>query len=235
LVGGSVIAATQIDADSTWEVTIELPGTSNIQVYAQSLDMAGKVTSVTRPMSCTVATETSMPTKMPTSTPLPPTATSAPPTATYVPPTATYAPPTATYAPPTATPLALTISGCEYALSSPETTLTGTGAPNSLLYLYVDTASLDIVEVDAAGRWTYSVTFASPGEYNLYMQAFDETGAVTAVSAPVRCVVSAAQKPPRLPSTGVAIMKNSEIIWATLLIGFLIGLVGLYESRKRNQ
>lgn len=193
------------------------------------------VVSAVQPTAAPTNTSAPTATPEPTST-TPPTNTSVPPTATAttVPPTAT-ATPTATAPPePSPTSIPLTINGCDEPITSSQAIFNGTGAPNTQARLYVNSIDFASLQIGATGEWVYGVEFSSPGQYDVYLQSFNDSGAVTGVSSPVRCVVPEPEKPQKLPSTGSALMRGSATIWATLLIGLFVGLMALYDRRKRE-
>lgn len=214
--------------------------TLTVDVSAFAGDMLCAVDEMERGV-ITAAQPTAAPTNSPTPTSMSePTETAVPPTATAsptetAPPVATVAPTATTLPVPSPTAIPLTLNGCDEPITSSQAVFNGSGAPNTQARLYVNSIDFATLQIGATGEWVYGVEFSSPGQYNVYLQSFSDSGAVTGVTAPIRCVVPEPEKPQKLPSTGSALMKGSGTIWATLLIGMLIGLVALYESRSRKR
>lgn len=193
---------------------------------------------------CTVETteraviSATQPTAVPTNTPEPTTTATPEPANTAIATATTTPKPTNTPLPatplPSPMPVELTIMGCDQPLTSSRATLNGVGTPNTQAQIYVNSIDFATFQIGAAGEWAYGVEFSSPGQYDIYVQSFNQSGGVADVSVPIRCVVPEPEKPHQLPETGSALMKNSATVWTTLLLGMLIGLVACYERRKRE-
>jgi uncharacterized protein (TIGR03663 family) len=74
-------------------------------------------------------------------------------------------------------------------LPAGEVTLSGTSEPNSEVRVLVDGDPIGVAQADEAGNWSLVVELSQPGEYEIVVEALDDTGEVVATSEPVTLVV----------------------------------------------
>jgi hypothetical protein len=85
-----------------------------------------------------------------------------------------------------------TLAAPDAALSVGEVELTGTGTPGSTVTIVIDGQEVGQASVDKTGAWSLVTDLAKPGEYQVNVQAVDESGQVLAESGETALLVTAA-------------------------------------------